>query len=772
MIKLRSLILFISVAVFVSLFANKVEAIEYGYTSREAITDSCYRHITYVYDQNGSVITATRLQVIIYNDTTNTIVHDSGVLQNVAQYTVPCLDKSILNVSVRSIASKSGYGGEVESWAPWSSNSNNTVNGMRVNSSFITRLYLTPTKTMSYITPANNEYITTKTITRKFYAKPRSGGDLDHIWDDGVYDWNWNHVVPMQQLGSESNPLNLTPDSTGTVSLPVVTIPNPLDGSYAWWALYLDQDPPIITSVWENRISRYWAGETGLSYFNLATDLTASTPAIGGTLISGSNVTFSSTISNNAAEIISRPSTARFRLDLNNDGTWDTTFSYLSINQLNPRISQNINSSNWIAVTGTHRVESCADYDNMRTDIDRTNNCRTTVFTVRPIATPLPSPTPTLVPAPVQTPACSPNCTVKEIGTVGSIFATFLSEPSVYLNAINKWVRITIMGPGTVANTSVIVKERINSTYFSITTPSYIDSTNNTFKITKLSGGSEVDMTPTICANVSCVTSVTSTAFDATITNVGATDTYYVYFQVNPIQAGVGIAIDNVASTIEYVAYGPANPARIVNIAPGRTSVDQKSYFQFVKGDVFSRSNDASNAIVSQLPAGFVDSSNQSIAITSGGTNWGNGQLNIANRQITQYPSFMSKINYDSLYEKYKKEITQAPIQVGALSSMPSSGFFIDNNVGSDYKLVIGSSWKDRTITGEKLIIFVPGDLQINNSFSITPDGMSLVMFIVKGNIGIDPSLTKIEGIYLADGKIDTSCNTSFSSGQCAPNIL
>jgi hypothetical protein len=91
--------------------------------------------------------------------------------------------------------------------------------------------------------------------------------------------------------------------------------------------------------------------------------------------------------------------------------------------------------------------------------------------------------------------------------------------------------------------------------------------------------------------------------------------------------------------------------------------------------------------------------------------------------------------------------------------------------------LVIGGTgWDGKVFSGGKSVVFVNGDLYIKkssgNSFSIAKDGKSALVFIVAGKMGIDPSVTKIEGLYIVDGVIDTLCTApiSGSNATCSPD--
>jgi hypothetical protein len=92
---------------------------------------------------------------------------------------------------------------------------------------------------------------------------------------------------------------------------------------------------------------------------------------------------------------------------------------------------------------------------------------------------------------------------------------------------------------------------------------------------------------------------------------------------------------------------------------------------------------------------------------------------------------------------------------------------YVDDHPGQeifylDGKTTINSQWDFPD--GRKIIVFVNGDLEINKEIIGVPSG-SFLAFIVKGNINIKGALgdkkkvltTVLEGVYLADGLIDTN---------------
>jgi hypothetical protein len=62
----------------------------------------------------------------------------------------------------------------------------------------------------------------------------------------------------------------------------------------------------------------------------------------------------------------------------------------------------------------------------------------------------------------------------------------------------------------------------------------------------------------------------------------------------------------------------------------------------------------------------------------------------------------------------------------------------------------------------QKLVIFVEDNLNINKNISVTSGGF--LAFIVSGNITIAPSVTKVQGVYFADGNLTVESNGATDS--------
>jgi hypothetical protein len=127
---------------------------------------------------------------------------------------------------------------------------------------------------------------------------------------------------------------------------------------------------------------------------------------------------------------------------------------------------------------------------------------------------------------------------------------------------------------------------------------------------------------------------------------------------------------------------------------------------------------------------------------------------------------------YDQMYDRYKDRISAISLDnLDLLSSSAPAIGYIDPSVDVSTALRIqGAGWNNKVISGKRLIIFVPGDLLIKVPFTVAKDGKSSILFVVKGSVGIDPGVSKVEGAYLADGRIDSLCSGNFQPDlDCSP---
>lgn len=325
--------------------------------------------------------------------------------------------------------------------------------------------------------------------------------------------------------------------------------------------------------------------------------------------------------------------------------------------------------------------------------------------------------------------------------------------------------------PAGVSSSAVGVNEKINASNFKIDSPVYVagDLDTTTFRITKPSGLGELDITGTICggASLTCISNKIYTAgnltgMTITTDKLTSADTRYIYFRVTPTVAGSNVDVDNNTSILDYKDLGITQALDNTKV----TISEDLPYFQTKDGgDVYSKATDINGSIKSPLSLGmnFATTPN-SIILHNGGSNYGNGKVSDTLWDIDQYNIDLT-MTYQSLCELYKKRVQTIPIN-GVNSFPTGSGYYMDTGSGGDctdttggtFK-IIGNQWKNKTISGKQIVVFVPGNLYIGVPFSVAKDGNSSITFIVQNMVGIDESVQKVEGIYIANGKIDTACN-------------
>lgn len=327
--------------------------------------------------------------------------------------------------------------------------------------------------------------------------------------------------------------------------------------------------------------------------------------------------------------------------------------------------------------------------------------------------------------------------------------------------------RTQITQEQTITKLPVSINEQVNGTYFKIDPLSY----SSTFKITRspYSGESgEQDITNSICPSLNCVsnqqyTNGNLTGFTVNLDSFGSDEKRYVYFRVTPIKSST-TAVDVDSSTSSVTYKGSAD--QTYTIPNTQVTIgDNQPFFQ-TAGDIYS-----GNTINSQLPKSTNFSLNtNSILFSSSTQSYGVGTSSTNGWIATPYALSNNDYSYSAYYNKYKSHIQSIPIT--GMNSLSAAGYYTNSN-STDLTLN-GSNWDNKVFSlGNTIVIFVPGDLYIGSNFTVTADGKSSLAFIVNGRIGIDPSVTKVEGIYLADGVIDTSCKTSSqfqSDNTCSPN--
>lgn len=146
------------------------------------------------------------------------------------------------------------------------------------------------------------------------------------------------------------------------------------------WSITSD-DPvwgsPTNTSDPYGRNYEFRRGSGGVveySCIEVKPNLVIENPSISPTSpLTGSNTIFTATV-RNTGSAGAPSSNTRLRIDLNNDGSWDTIVGSQSTGALAISASE-IENWNWTAVSGTHKYEICADSTNVVVESNESDNC-------------------------------------------------------------------------------------------------------------------------------------------------------------------------------------------------------------------------------------------------------------------------------------------------------------------------------------------------------------------------------------------------------------
>ncbi len=339
-----------------------------------------------------------------------------------------------------------------------------------------------------------------------------------------------------------------------------------------------------------------------------------------------------------------------------------------------------------------------------------------------------------------------------------------------------------IQGSGT--SGKIVVNEKINNTNFDTVVPSKgFPSSNFDFKLTKFDSttGGETDVTATACDKLSCISGSSTDGMNITLPYFTDKERYYIYFKAHAKQVGANVDVDSPTSQVVY----PSGVKVLANTKVNINGLD--AYFIAEGGDVYSHSS-SFTPIKSELPLNtfFVTEDEPVVFYTgpqtahnnnSANLDLGEGQLSPTNREIKGY-TVTSGMSYNSLFEKVKGAVQKVRITNSNIFAPTAGevGYYMTDSADGDLTIG-GPGWDRGPIKEKNIVVFVPGDLYINDSnngkpFSIASDGRSVVSFVVRGRIGIDPSVTSLQGIYVADGIIDTACNVGIGAdGLCSPDL-
>jgi hypothetical protein len=300
---------------------------------------------------------------------------------------------------------------------------------------------------------------------------------------------------------------------------------------------------------------------------------------------------------------------------------------------------------------------------------------------------------------------------------------------------------------------NIVIHEVINNSYFDILNPANL---NNTITIYK-------NGTPVPCNG--CISNATVDGMDITLPELATGEEYYIYFSVTTTNTGSNINVDSPLSTVTYPAAGA--PLALDNVT---IRVDGPNpYFQVKTGDVYSGAA-TTPSLISLLPDSSTNFALDAppIIMHTGTADFGSngGKVSSTGRELKNYSS-TTTFSYAELKAVFRPIPATIPKQSDLTALSP--GIYEANLTGG--RLNLDANWNSAIAT--RYVVFVPGDLYISNGSSLTVnnDGKSVITFVVQGNLGIDPTVTSVHGIFLVDGSIDTVCTNvnTFSGGTCSP---
>ncbi len=314
---------------------------------------------------------------------------------------------------------------------------------------------------------------------------------------------------------------------------------------------------------------------------------------------------------------------------------------------------------------------------------------------------------------------------------------------------------------------TAIITERINSTNFSVA-----NLTTTSFKLIKRNAdGSVTDITSVCGAGLAiCLTSKDAGGFDLKLPSISAAEEIAVYFMVTPTTPsaiGTKVPVDRDPDSI--VKYSNGYQENIRNVQVG--VVANKPYFETQNGgDVHTQ-----GGLLVDMPDAnkFMRGTSPGILSFSGSATVrpNNNQLSSKNWKVGTtggYSVNAAKYSYSAMLATIKN-ITP----ISRLSDITGSGFY---SYSGDVTIDAINKLPNLKTNSMQITLFVSGNVYIKTAIDIFGNvaNKSSLSIISAKNIGISTAIKDstngvIDGIYIADGVIDTACNSTFSFTQCAP---
>jgi len=210
------------------------------------------------------------------------------------------------------------------------------------------------------------------------------------------------------------------------------------------------------------------------------------------------------------------------------------------------------------------------------------------------------------------------------------------------------------------------------------------------------------------------------------------------------------------STTITGESLGTAEISVVVTLLSGLTCDDPAptqvtvnpftGWFQTKEGDVHS-----GGSINSPIPSTATNPyfSLHDSGETSGVISYGGGSAFFDEGEISPEDDWLAKDSFSKRKFDYFYQLLGSPEANWDGGSFPnSSGIYYR---GEGLSITVG---RENVPNGRKLVILVDGDVTITDKVTVVPGG-SLVL-ISSGNINVNGSVGRLEGIYLADGTFST----------------
>jgi hypothetical protein len=319
-----------------------------------------------------------------------------------------------------------------------------------------------------------------------------------------------------------------------------------------------------------------------------------------------------------------------------------------------------------------------------------------------------------------------------------------------YLNIRNRITKDNLRTVSQIQPTTSKITERLNTTYFEIlTTENIVVEKNNS-----------------VINSGYTVSDRTAEGFTITLPEASDDDEYEILFKVKIKEV----------PPIETTINDPAGTSKIEYSNGYSENVDLGNvYIKNIKphfltqggGNIYSKNGIKRNELSSGQ--NFIVSTNlRNTGIFKqfdGPLNLGAGNLSLSNQRALTITYDTTKTNYDSLLNSATNVRTFDNLD--NIISSESGLYHLDIPTGNT---AILNQPLDYTANRNKQhVVFIDGNLLIRHPVTIPNSGEGVgntgIMFIIRSNLAIDPSVTNIQGIFLVEGKIITNCQNVTASG-------